>query len=139
MAEQMKILLVCNELDRPRSFEWLLRSQGVLMSLTNSCQQTQALLSQSWLPHAIFTAPHLVDGTWSDILRSVREVSPSLPVIVMASQPDVRLYLDVIESGAFDFIAPPYSRSDLHYVLESVALHTGLSNPTAVRYPTTAA
>ncbi|MGH9453352.1 MAG: hypothetical protein ACRD2O_05220 [Terriglobia bacterium] len=135
----MKILIAYKEFEPPRAFEWLLRSPGVLTSLTNSCQQTQALLSQSWLPHAIFTAPCLVDGTWSDILRSARQASPSLPVIVMASQPDVKFYLDVIESGAFDFIAPPYSLSDLHHVLKSVALHTGLSNPTAVRHPTTAA
>ncbi|MGH9431644.1 MAG: hypothetical protein ACRD3T_08885 [Terriglobia bacterium] len=135
----MRILMAYDDSEPARGLEWLLRSLGVLTTRTRSCNETQSQLSQSSLPHAIFAAPRLPDGGWSDLLRSAHEISSSLPVIVVGSQPDVKLYLDVVESGAFDFVAPPYVASDLHHVLESVALNTGFSNPTAVRQPLTAA
>ena len=38
-------------------------------------------------------------------------------VIVVGRLPDTRLYIEVMEHGAYDFIAPPIADSDLAHVL----------------------
>jgi FixJ family two-component response regulator len=43
---------------------------------------------------------------------------------VAGSLPDTRLYLSVMEGGAFDFIAPPFEHSPLKFVVRSAALNT---------------
>ncbi|GEM_PF-6982443 len=139
MWEKMGVLVARSDSEVAINLKWCLCSGGELISNTSTGKQAQAFLLQSWLPHAIFTVPCHTDGTWSDILRSAQQVSPSLSVVVVGSQPGVKLYLNVIESGAVSFVAPPYTASGgIPKVLESVALHTGFSNPSAVRQPTTA-
>jgi len=40
-------------------------------------------------------------------------------VIVVARVVDTGLFLETIETGAFDFIAPPFVATDLEYVVRS--------------------
>jgi FixJ family two-component response regulator len=40
-------------------------------------------------------------------------------VIVVSRVVDTRFYVQVIEAGAFDFIAPPFNSTDLAYVVRS--------------------
>ena len=51
-------------------------------------------------------------------------------MIVVARVVDTRLYLDTIETGAFDFIAPPFVATDLQHVvrcaLDNVAARRGI-------------
>lgn len=71
-------------------------------------------------PGLIFTDTDLSDGTWSDILRlaDMRDV----PVIVVSRFVDLPLYLEVLESGAADYIVPPFRDADVLYVLEGALL-----------------
>ena len=49
-------------------------------------------------------------------------------VIVVARVVDTRFYVEAIETGAFDFLAPPFTATDLAYVVRSA-----LDNVTARR------
>ena len=40
-------------------------------------------------------------------------------MIVVARVVDTRFYVKVIETGAFDFLAPPFEAADLAYVVRS--------------------
>lgn len=114
-------------------------NRGMLISNAGPGKQAQAFRFQSWSLRASITPPCHTGRTLSDILRSAQQVSPSSPVIVAGSQPGVNLCLNAIESGAVSFVAPSYTASGgIPKVLESDARHTGFSNPSAVRQPTTA-
>jgi FixJ family two-component response regulator len=44
------------------------------------------------------------------------------PVVVVSRLVDLDLYLDVLESGASDFIVPPFQASDVAYVVSGALL-----------------
>ena len=54
-----------------------------------------------------------------------------LPVIVVSPFIDIDLYLDSIENGASDLIAPPFLYTDIAYVVMT-AIKDGLPRPLAV-------
>lgn len=43
----------------------------------------------------------------------------AIPVIVVSGVLDIELYLTVLESGATDFIVPPFPAGDLAYVVHT--------------------
>ena len=44
-----------------------------------------------------------------------------MDVIVVARVVDMRLYIAALEGGASDFLVPPFTRSDLTYVVSRAA------------------
>ena len=80
--------------------------------------------SDSTEPHAIFTENAVADGSWIGILHMAEAAQAPLSVIVGGALPDTRLYLSVMERGAFDFVAPPFEHESLNFVVRSAALNT---------------
>ena len=58
---------------------------------------------------------------WDEVLQEVRERYPDLPVIVLSRTAAEREWLEVMEAGAFDLLAPPYREHNLLAVLEQAA------------------
>jgi DNA-binding NtrC family response regulator len=78
----------------------------------------------------VFTDTQLPDGTWADILALAQKVAQAVNVIVVAEAVNTRLYVEAIESGAFDFLAPPFDAADLAHVVRC-ALDNALARRTA--------
>jgi len=51
------------------------------------------------------------------VLRAGRE--RSLPVVVVAQDPTEVAWLDAMDAGAADYIAPPYERAHLRWVVDT--------------------
>jgi FixJ family two-component response regulator len=83
----------------------------------------------------VFTDPQLPDGTWADIVVMAEKAKLPVNVIVVARLVDTRFYVEAIETGAFDFLAPPFNATDLAYVvrsaLDNVAARRAARTPTA--------
>jgi len=81
----------------------------------------------------VFTDTELPDGTWVDILTEAERAAQPVNVIVVARVVDTRFYQETIETGAFDFIVPPFVATDLEYVvrsaLDNVAARRGARAP----------
>jgi DNA-binding NtrC family response regulator len=67
----------------------------------------------------VFTDTQLPDGTWTDILAMAEKAARPVNVIVVARVVNTRFYVEAIETGAFDFLAPPFNATDLAYVVRS--------------------
>jgi FixJ family two-component response regulator len=65
----------------------------------------------------VFTDTQLPDGTWADILATAEKAALPVNVIVVARVVDTRFYVETIESGAFDFVTPPFYPTDLAHVV----------------------
>jgi FixJ family two-component response regulator len=61
---------------------------------------------------------------WVSILNIADSADVPLSVIVVAGHPDTRLYVSVMERGAFDFVVPPFEHEPLSFVTRSAALYT---------------
>ena len=95
----------------------LLDAQSISSRRVHGCQEAAKELERLELPHLVFTDTHLPDGNWRDVLKLVSEAPVPAAVIVVSRFSDVQLYLDVIESGAADFVVPPFVPSELAHVV----------------------
>jgi len=96
-----------------------LERQGMCVLRADSrARAIQMLGGQNPAP-LVFTDTKLPDGTWADVLAEAERAAQPVNVIVVARVVDTGLYLETIETGAFDFIAPPFVATDLEYVVRS--------------------
>ena len=96
-----------------------LERQGMsILRADSRARAIQMLGGQNPAP-LVFTDTDLPDGTWADILAEAERAAQPVNVIVVARVVDTGLYLETIETGAFDFIAPPFVATDLEYVVRS--------------------
>ncbi len=53
---------------------------------------------------------------WREVLLVLRRLKRSSPVVFLTRLADERLWLDMLEAGAFDLVAKPYRPCDLRWV-----------------------
>jgi len=122
MAKQFSALLVYEREGPIRSLEANISSQGVRTLRSRNCSEVREVLREMEPPDLIMTDVSLPDGTWEDVLSSANSVPATVPVIVVSHIVEMALYLDVLQSGAYDFIVPPISFWDLAYIIRGALL-----------------
>ena len=103
--------------DLEAALEKLAVRVGRARTLAEACH----VLSRVSLPLLVFTESELPDGNWADVVSLSARASSPVSVIVMGQEIDTRLYVSVIEAGAFDFMAPPFEAQDLAHVVRCAA------------------
>jgi DNA-binding NtrC family response regulator len=96
--------------DRPQPFEALKQTLGnvdVETCSVNTCKEAANLFAQIE-PHVVFTDRILPDGSWVDIVICAEHATAPCNVIVVDAIEDTKLYLSVMEQGAYDFVVPPF-------------------------------
>lgn len=96
-----------------------LRAQAVEVQLAGSCEDFRALVTSPDPPELIFTDLKLSDGTWEEVVQISQGASLPVNVIVVSRLVNIRLYTEVLQKGAFDFITPPFHASELSHVVRS--------------------
>ena len=124
MPTGFSALLVYDQDEPMGGVERIFLAHGVKLPRSRSCLEARAILGSPAPPSVVVTDLVLPDGNWADILRAANEGTTKTPAIVVSRILDTRLYLDVLGSGAHDFIVPPFSASDLAYIVRT-ALLTG--------------
>lgn len=97
----------------------LLERLGFDTRRARSCAEANFVLAWSESPAVVFTDTDLPDGNWTESLALASQTRLPVPVIVVSGAVDLSLYLDALESGAADFIVPPFHGSDIGYVVQS--------------------
>lgn len=103
--------------DLEAALEKLAVRTGRARTLAEACH----VLSRVNLPLLVFTESELPDGNWADVVSLSARASSPVSVIVMGQEIDTKLYVSVIEAGAFDFMAPPFEALDLAHVVHCAA------------------
>jgi len=98
-----------------------LESQSMKVRWMGNYQEALPLLMGPNPPHLVFTESVLPGGSWVEVVKLAAEAQKPVNVIVVARLADVRLYLDAIVGGAFDFIVPPLTGNELAHVVRSAA------------------
>ena len=62
----------------------------------------------------IFTDCELPDGSWRDMVQSLRACRNAPRVIVFSQLADDRLWMDVLQSGGYDLVATPFDSEEIH-------------------------
>jgi len=119
MTERIKALVVHNNSETLATLKGALERQGMHIIHAQSRAQAKRVLGGRDPVPLVFTETHLPDGTWADILAVTEKAALPVNVIVVARIVDTRFYVEAIETGAFDFLAPPFNATDLAYVVRS--------------------
>jgi len=94
-----------------------LRRQSMRMEHAQTCAEAALRLAGPEPPELVFTSIELPDGTWADVVRLAERAPIPVNVIVVSRLADIRTYIEVLQCGAFDFIAPPFEPTALAHVV----------------------
>ncbi|MCF8241672.1 MAG: sigma-54 dependent transcriptional regulator [Melioribacteraceae bacterium] len=68
----------------------------------------------------------LKDSAGEDILQSVKEIYPTLQVIILTAKSETRTAIECIKLGAYDFITKPYDFEQLLFTINRALEHKDL-------------
>jgi len=119
MTETISALMVHHNSETFSSLKALLERQGMRILQAGSHAAARRMLGGLNPAPLVFTDTQMPDGNWADILKVAEKAKRPVNVIVVARVVDTRFYVEAIETGAFDFIAPPFNATDLAYVVRS--------------------
>jgi DNA-binding NtrC family response regulator len=122
MRDKARALLVYDQEEPVAGVKSFLHGQGIETMRVRSCAEIETALNCLEPPSLIFTDTVLADGTWAEVEAFAGRVRPSIPVIVVSRFMDIPLYMAVLESGAADFIIPPFRHADLAHVVKGALL-----------------
>jgi len=87
-------------------------------------EKVRSTLSEHQDVLACFCGFWLVDGTYREVVRLLKQHRAEIPMIIVCSPEcpqEYRDYLAALNIRAFDFICHPYRQIDLERILESAA------------------
>lgn len=115
-------LLVYDAEEPLRAVEQHLLAQGISTRRVRNCSEVLAMLRESFPPAVVVTDTSLPDGGWADVLKATCACPSYPPLIVVSRLADVSLYLDIMESGAYDLVVPPLASADLAHIVNGALL-----------------
>ena len=101
-----KILIIDDDLDICTLLNRFLSRKGYVVVTANS-GQAGISLAENERPELILTDFRLGDMEGSEVLQQLREKLPHIPVLVMTGYSDIRMAVNVMKQGAFDYISKP--------------------------------
>ena len=119
MKEQVKALLVHENSETLVALGSALERLGIQIIKADSRAHAKRLLGGLNPVPLVFTDTQLSDGTWADIVALAAHTAKPVNVIVVSRVVNTRFYVEAIETGAFDFLAPPFNGTDLAYVVRT--------------------
>ena len=117
MRGTVTALLIFHRTEPYNDLEAALEKLAVRVRRARTLAEACHVLSRVSLPLLVFTESELPDGNWADVVSLSARASSPVSVIVMGQEIDTKLYVSVIEGGAFDFMAPPFEALDLAHVV----------------------
>jgi DNA-binding NtrC family response regulator len=121
MVEMISALLVHDRGDAFNALKPILESRCIVTREARSCGEALLSLWAKQPPHLVFTDVQLADGNWRDLIALAEKCPLPINVIVVSRQLDVNLYIEVMEQGAFDFLASPLEGPDVAHVVRTAA------------------
>ncbi len=113
MGEKIKTLMIYDKSEPSEELRKVLKRLGMEIRHVRNCGEASRLFKEANSAELVFTDTTLPDGTWEDVLRMAQQAGFFLPVIVVSRIADIDLYLKTLESGAFDFVIPPFLSIDM--------------------------
>jgi len=117
LKEEISALLLHQSTDSQRLLKQSLEGRSIKVNWLKTCGEALPLLRKADPPHLVFTEALLPDGNWADVVKLALGALKPVKVIVVSRLADIKLYVDTIVGGAFDFIVPPMTGDELAHVL----------------------
>lgn len=114
----IQVLVVGSDVRNRTALVDILEECGLEPVIASNVEETANILARR-LAHVVFCEDNLPDGSFREILHLVKASRPEIQVVVSSKLGDVEEYIEAMNLGAFDFIAPPYRGTDVVSVVDS--------------------
>lgn len=112
-----KLLIIDDDNDICQLLERALAREGHHVYSVTSARKALAFLKENETD-LIFCDYRLPEASGKDLLLSVKEQYPQVQVIIMTAYSDVKVAVDVIKSGAYNFMLKPLVMEEVKYNIE---------------------
>lgn len=115
----VEVLVASADAETRLSLTDLLAKDGLNPVFCSSLSEAQEVLVRQPIC-LVFSDYRLPDGDFHDVLYEVKRNSSSVPVVVINRVGDWHQYLNVLKSGAFDYIDCSWPRREVQRVVRQV-------------------
>ncbi len=127
MSEAEKILVIDDDLNTLKMVEQflLLKKYDVTTCLTY--RDAQRELGKKTFDAAVVDY-FMPDTTGLEIMKAMHETEPDLPVIILTASRDVKIAVEAIKEGAFNYLVKPVEPDELYHNLDNALSNLKLKN-----------
>lgn len=116
MSQPPRILVAVSDFESKKALARALDGKGLDPVFVSTLDESRAVLDRD--PVAmVFCEAKLRDGGFKELLGAGSRPGSEVPVVVCADFYDKDLYLEAMCQGAYDFIAYPYLRQEVDWIL----------------------
>jgi len=115
----IQALVASADVERRATLEKILGECGLDTVLASNTEEVRIILLQEPI-HLVFCEDNLPEGDFRAILRLAKATRPDAHVVVSSLLGEWDAYLEAMQLGAFDFIAPPYRGPEILSIVNSV-------------------
>ncbi|MEQ9422940.1 MAG: sigma-54 dependent transcriptional regulator [Cyclobacteriaceae bacterium] len=107
-----RALIIDDDIDTCRLIERFLKKEGFEVEYTHDGKSALDILKENEF-HIILCDYRLPDVTADDLILKIKVIKPAVPVIIITAYSDVRVAVNMLKKGAFDYIAKPLYPDEL--------------------------
>jgi DNA-binding NtrC family response regulator len=111
-----KTLVVIHDPPSVDALSQRLAGRGLDLIFCSTVSEAVNLLARETV-NAVFSQARLPDGTFREILRLADPRRSHIPVVVCSDFYDKNTYIEAMSLGAFDYIAYPFRRQEVDWIL----------------------
>ena len=98
-----------------------LESCGIDVLPVCNCNEGRRMLEIQPQVQVVLTDAALPDGDWRGVLQIVAQAGVNIEVVVCSRLGDHKLWIDVLEQGAYDVLVEPYECEEVRRIVEAAA------------------
>ena len=98
-----------------------LESCGIDVLPVCNCNEGRRMLEIEPQVQVVLTDAALPDGDWRGVLQIVAQAGVNIEVVVCSRLGDHKLWIDVLEQGAYDVLVEPYECEEVRRIVEAAA------------------
>jgi DNA-binding NtrC family response regulator len=116
MQIRWEAIILSNDLEWRRALASTLDANGIDFAYAASVQDCKEIVARECVG-LIFWDSHLADGTYQELLKSIRRLDHRVKIVVVSHMDDWEKQLPAAQLGAFGVIPFPCQPTDIEWVL----------------------
>lgn len=123
MTDPRKVLVISSDTEGTGVLATFLRACGMKAIFCESVRECRAALESGEVA-LVFCDSCVKDGDYREVVRLAAASRVHPPVVVTSRLDDTSQYLEAMRLGAFDFVARPFRRSEIEWIVQNATRKT---------------
>jgi DNA-binding NtrC family response regulator len=118
IKKSKNILVVDDDQENVRNYCEILADAGYRVIARGDVDAALALIQENTVVDLVITDYRMPGKTGLDFIVALRQLRPSLPVIMITAYGNIETYLHSISLGAFEYVNKPVKKKELERIVQ---------------------